>query len=48
MRGIAREAAENPQSVINAPHATPVSHPDDTAAAMHPVLTYSRLMSEEK
>lgn len=48
MRVIAREAAENPQSVIDAPHATPVSHPDDTAAAMHPVLTYSRLMSEEK
>lgn len=40
MRDIAREAAETPEVVKNAPHLTPVSKPDDTAAALNPVVTY--------
>ena len=43
MRRIAREAAEEPQTVIDAPHETPVRHPDDTEAALHPVVKYSDL-----
>ncbi len=43
MRQIAREAAEEPQTVIDAPHTTPVSHPDDTEAALHPVVTFDEL-----
>ena len=42
MRQIAREAAETPEVVKNAPHETPVSHPDDTAAAITPVTTYAQ------
>ena len=40
MRTIAREAAENPEMVKTAPHNTPVSRPDDTAAALNPVVKY--------
>ena len=40
MRDIAREAAENPDIVKTAPHNTPVSHPDDTEAALHPVVRF--------
>lgn len=40
MRDIAREAAENPEIVKSAPHDTPVRHPDDTEAALHPIVTY--------
>ncbi|MCM1316646.1 MAG: aminomethyl-transferring glycine dehydrogenase subunit GcvPB [Bacteroides sp.] len=43
MRQIAHEAAEQPQTVIDAPHTTPVSHPDDTEAALHPVVTFDEL-----
>lgn len=43
MRQIAREAAETPDVVLNAPHNTPVSHPDDTEAALHPKVTYDDL-----
>lgn len=43
MRDIAREAAENPEMVKNAPHTTPVRHPDDTKAALNPVITYKQL-----
>ena len=43
MHQIAREAAEEPQTVIDAPHTTPVSHPDDTEAALHPVVTFDEL-----
>lgn len=43
MRRIAREAAEEPDTVKEAPHVTPVRHPDDTAAAITPKLTYSDL-----
>ena len=42
MRQIAREAAENPEIVKTAPHDTPAVHPDDTEAALHPVVTYAQ------
>ena len=43
MRQIAQEAATDPEMVKNAPHNTPISHPDDTEAALHPVVTYKEL-----
>ena len=43
MRDIAREAAETPDIVKTAPHDTPVRHPDDTEAALHPIVTYRDL-----
>ncbi len=43
MRRIAAEAASEPDTVIQAPHDTPVSHPDDTEAALHPVTTWKDL-----
>ncbi|MCM1483402.1 MAG: aminomethyl-transferring glycine dehydrogenase subunit GcvPB [Muribaculaceae bacterium] len=43
MRSIAHEAATDPDTVKNAPHCTPVRHPDDTAAALNPVVTYFEL-----
>jgi len=43
MRHIAGEAVTDPEYVKQAPHHTPVSHPDDTKAALTPVLTYSAL-----
>lgn len=43
MRQIADEAANAPEIVLNAPHNTPVSHPDDTEAALHPKVTYDEL-----
>ena len=47
MRTIAREAAENPEMVKTAPHTTPVSRPDDTAAALNPVVTYEDLKASQ-
>lgn len=46
MRDIAREAKETPEVVINAPHNTPISHPDDTEAALHPIVNYTELTEE--
>ena len=43
MRRIAAEAAETPNIVKDAPTETPVRHPDDTAAAVSPCLTYADL-----
>lgn len=43
MRKIAIEASETPEIVKTAPQNTPVRHPDDTAAALHPVVTYMEL-----
>ncbi len=43
MRDIAREAKETPEVVLNAPHNTPIVHPDDTEAALHPIVTYFEL-----
>jgi glycine dehydrogenase subunit 2 len=42
MRQIAREAEENPQLVLDAPHSTRVSRLDETAAARKPVLRWRR------
>jgi len=42
---IAEQAATNPDHVHDAPHATPVSRPDDARAARHPVLGWH--MEEE-
>lgn len=46
MRLIAKEAIENADYVKNAPHNTPISHPDDTQAALNPIVTYFELESE--
>ena len=43
MRDIAREAADDPETVRTAPHLTPVTRPDDTAAALEPKLTFDML-----
>lgn len=40
MRKIAAEARENPEIVKTAPHDTPIGRPDDTIAALEPVLRY--------
>src|SRR6201986_2629474 len=40
MRQIAREADENPELILNAPHSTRVSRLDETAAARKPVLRW--------
>ena len=40
MRQIAREADENPQVILNAPHSTRISRLDETAAARKPVLRW--------
>lgn len=45
MRKVAKEAAEDPETVKNAPVTTIISHPDETAAAKNPILTY-RAMCE--
>lgn len=45
MREIAAESIENPENVKNAPHTTPISHPDDTEAALHPIVTYMELIN---
>ena len=46
MRRIAVEAAENPQTVLDAPHSTPVRRLDETTAARHPILSYKNLIEE--
>ncbi len=40
MRQVAREAEENPEVVLNAPHSTRISRLDETAAARRPVLRW--------
>ena len=40
MHRIAAEAAEDPDILRGAPHCTPISRPDETAAARNPVLKY--------
>lgn len=47
MRRIAAEAASDPEMVKSAPHLTPVSHPDDTAAALNPILTFDMFPAAE-
>ena len=46
MHRIAAEAATQPEMVKSAPHNTPVSRPDDTAAALNPVVTYTQMIQQ--
>jgi len=48
MRDIAREARETPDVVLTAPHNTPVTHPDDTMAALKPLTTYDMLLADSQ
>ncbi len=43
MRRVAKEAAEDPETVKAAPLTTCISHPDETSAAKNPVLSYRAL-----
>ncbi|MDE6651515.1 MAG: aminomethyl-transferring glycine dehydrogenase subunit GcvPB [Paramuribaculum sp.] len=47
MRKIAREAAETPEIVKEAPLTTPVRRPDDTAAALNPVVKWRDLTKSD-
>lgn len=42
MRKIAEEAQSNPELLHSAPHNTPIGRPDETAAARHPLIKYSK------
>lgn len=48
MHRIADEAANSPETVKNAPLNTPISHPDDTEAALHPIVTFDELQSQQQ
>lgn len=43
MEKIAHEASATPEVVKTAPHNTPISRPDDTAAALNQIVTYADL-----
>lgn len=47
MRKIAEEALTQPELLKTAPHNTPVRRPDETAAAVHPVLKYNFQSAEQ-
>lgn len=47
MRRVAKEAAEDPETVKAAPVTTKISHPDETGAAKNPVLSYRTLKSQQ-
>ena len=47
MRQIAKEAAEEPDTVKNAPLRTPIGRVDDVLAAKHPILTYWQLLADK-
>ena len=46
MHRIAAEAAEDPDILHAAPHACPISRPDDTTATKHPVINWADLQAE--
>ena len=46
MHRIAAEAAEDPNILHAAPHNAPISRPDDTTAAKHPVINWGDLQAE--
>ena len=46
MHRIADEAAEDPDILHAAPHACPISRPDDTTAAKHPIINWTDLQAE--
>ena len=41
MINIAKEAEENPEKILSAPHNTPVKRVDETLAARHPDLKFT-------
>lgn len=45
MRQIAEEAKSTPEELKQAPHLTPMAHPDETEAATHPRITWKDLIS---
>jgi glycine dehydrogenase subunit 2 len=47
MRQIAREAEENPQVIIDAPHSTRVSRLDETGAARKPILRWQAPVAKD-
>jgi len=47
MRKIAKEAIEDPDTVKNAPHHTPVRRLDETTAARKPILTYKDMLDDD-
>lgn len=47
MRRVAHEAADSPDTVKAAPLTTEISHPDETAAAKNPVLSYNALKNQK-
>jgi glycine dehydrogenase subunit 2 len=47
MRQIAREADENPEIILHAPHATRVSRMDEVTAARKPVLRWKPNAGEQ-
>ena len=48
MRTIANESVTDPETVIEAPTATPAFRVDDVMAAKHPILTYRQLINDER
>jgi glycine dehydrogenase subunit 2 len=46
MRSIAREAVDDPELVLGAPHSTRIGRLDETAAARKPVLRWQRALAE--
>ena len=48
MRTIAHEATTDPETVIEAPTATPARRVDDVMAAKHPILTYRQLVNDRQ
>jgi len=46
MRAIAREAVDDPELVLGAPHSTRIGRLDETAAARKPVLRWQRALAE--
>ena len=48
MHKIAEEAKDNPEMVKSAPHNCPISHPDDTEAALHPIVNYTELTANNE
>ena len=48
MRTIANESVTDPETVIEAPTATPALRVDDVMAAKHPILTYRQLINDQQ
>lgn len=46
MQRIADEAHNDPETVKNAPHNTPIGRVDDVLAAKHPIVTYQQMIND--